>query len=308
MRKLLLLYVFLFIAFISMSEDFHRTIVWKQSAVADNQIVRSLFEGALPVGDNHLPYWAESFALQSSNAHVAILDTIFEQYDGPAIEFSDSIGTEIKLNTLVGTSAGQSYLSVSMLPFIKKGDKIFKLVKFTLSVNEINLQLKSAKAPFEWKETSVLNTGKWTKIKVKNKGIYKITYDQLKSWGYADPESVVLYGNGGYTLPIYNRDIKLDDLLPYPVMKGQDNANKDCLFFYATGNIKFNYDNITSILSHQQNPYATETYFYLSDQGTPNLIEVVAEIEGVAGRQMTTFPNCIFHEKEERNLIHSGSE
>jgi len=308
MRKLLLLGVFLFLVLCGMATEYHRTINWKQVVSIENQAIGNLFEGANLIGDDNLPYWVESFKLQSADANVSVSDTLFEPYVGPAIAFSDLIEANIKFFTNLGTSAGQSHLRVSIFPFIKKGDKIFKLMKFSLSINEINQRLKSAKAPYQWKQSSVLSTGKWIKIKVKNKGIYKISYAQLKAWGFASPENVVLYGNGGYILPVLNRDLNMDDLKLYPMFKGQDNANRDCLFFYATGNIKVTYDNVNSTISHQQNPYATETYFYLSDQGNPLVIEKTAELNGPAGRQITSFPNYIFHEKEEKNLIFSGSD
>ncbi|MGE5449600.1 MAG: type IX secretion system sortase PorU [Bacteroidales bacterium] len=308
MRKLLLICVFLFVALCGWSAEFTRRIVWNQTVSSDQQAIKRWFEGAVLMNENGLPYWVESFALQSSDASVAIADTIFEPFEGSLGELSDSIGHDIHLAAVPGTSAGKTFLRVSMLPFIKKGDKIFKLTKFTLSVNEIPSMLKSAKAAFEWKQESVLNTGKWTKIKVKNKGIYKITFDQLKGWGYPNPENVVLYGNGGYMLPLLNKDMQAEDLQAYPVWTGKDNAGKDCLFFYATGNIKINFNVETAMFSHQQNYYATETYFYLSDQGTPLVIQKAAEVDAQPGRQVFTYPNYTFYEKEENNLIESGSQ
>lgn len=308
MRKLLLISIFLFTAFWGWSAQFNRTIVWRQPASAEQQGLKRWFEGAVLMNENSLPYWMESFEIQSANANVSIADTVFEPYEGLLGELADSVGNDLRLVAEPGSSAGKYYLRVSLVPFIKKGDKIFKLTAFTLTVNEIPSMLKSAKAAYQWKQESVLSTGKWTKIKVKNKGIYKITYDQLKGWGYPNPENVVLYGNGGYMLPLLNKDMKTDDLLPYPVWEGKDNANKDCLFFYASGNIKINYNVGTARFSHQQNYYATETYFYLSDQGTPLVIQKAAEIGAEAGRQVFTYPNYTFYEKEERNLIESGSQ
>ncbi len=52
-------------------------------------------------------------------------------------------------------------------------------------------------AAIPWKESSVLSSGKWLKIRTAKKGIYKITYDKLRSWGFTSPELVNVYGNGG---------------------------------------------------------------------------------------------------------------
>lgn len=312
MRKLLLLNVLLFSALLGWNTDFQKKIVWNQTALSvkpDPLEWGRLFEDAVISGEDKLPYWMESIPLPSSNAVIVITNPVFEPFNNPSVILPDTLGSELQYTIVAGTSAGKHYARVSVFPFIKINGQIQKLLEFTLSVTEDEnpVMLKSAKAAFDWKQTSVLSTGKWAKIKVKNKGIYKITYDQIKSWGYPNPENVVLYGNGGYMLPILNRDLKADDLLPYPVWKGKDNTGKDCLFFYATGNVKFIYNPSSATFSHQQNYYATETYFYLSDQGTANLMQMAPEITGNAAKQVTAFPNYTFYEKEQDNLIESGS-
>lgn len=311
MRKLLLFYVFLFNALWGWASDFHRKVVWKQPVLSEKTAtpaLGSLFEGAVLSGENNLPYWVESFELQSSTDEIVVTNPVFEAYNNPIQGLPDSLGPELEYSVLPGTSAGKYHTRVSILPFVKRNGQLLRLMEFTLAVNENPPVLKSAKALFDWKQSSVLKTGKWSRLKVKDKGIYKITYDQLRSWGYTNPESVVLYGNGGYMLPLLNKDLMADDLLPYPVWKGKDNANKDAMFFYATGNIQLTYDAQTATLSHQQNYYSTETYFFLSDQGTPLVIQKAPEVPGVPGRQINTFPNYALYEKEEANLIQSGSE
>lgn len=311
MRKILLFLVLLFNAIMVWPVDFNRTIVWHKpmtSANLEKKEACGLFEGAVLLEGGILPYWVESFELQLPNAHVAITNTVFEQLNDTSIVLPDTIDADLKFVSVIGASAGKSYLRVSVFPFIKKNGQILQLTQFTLSINENANKLKSATAVYPWKLTSVLNTGKWTRIKTKNRGIYKITYNQLKQWGYNDPEKVCMYGNGGYMMPVLNKDLKADDLLAYPVLRGKDNTNSDCLFFYSSGNIQIKYDIGSGTFSHQQNYYSTQTYFYLSDQGTPLLITKAAELTEVAGRQVSSYPNYTFYEKELLNLIASGSQ
>jgi len=311
MRRLLLLCVLLLNAFLGWPADFHRKIVWYQSISNEKlepQRVQGSFNEAVFVGESNLPLWVESFEIQAPSAEIIISNAIFEPLKDSTIVLPDSIGPDLKYRSVPGTSTGTSHIRVSILPFVKRNDQILRLTEFDLSIKENPNLLKSAVVAYPWKTTSVLNSGKWTKIKVKDKGIYKITYDQLTSWGFTNPDQVCMYGNGGYMLPVLNKDLKSDDLLPYPVWKGKDNANKDCLFFYSSGNIQFNYNEATGILSHQQNYYSTETYFYLSDQGQPLIIEKAAVLEEIADRQVTTYPNYTFYEKELNNLIASGSQ
>lgn len=311
MRSLLLFGLLLFNTFFAFSADFHRTIVWHQPIPGLNSGIwpaGGSFDGAVLIGKSRLPYWVESFELQSSNAQIAIKNTVFESINDSSIVLPDSTGSDLKFSTVVGTSAGKSYMRVTVFPFVRRNNQILKLTEFTLSITENPDLRKSATAIYPWKSTSVLGSGKWIRIKTKNKGIYKITLDQVQKWGFADLDKVCLYGNVGYMLPILNKDLKYDDLLAYPVWKGKDNVNKDCLFFYSSGNIQLNYDIESRTLSHQQNYYATETYFYLSDQGTPNFIGKNAELTDNAGRQVYSYPNYTFYEKELTNLISSGSQ
>ena len=45
---------------------------------------------------------------------------------------------------------------------------------------------------------SVLNTGKWVKIRVQEDGVYKLTASELKKMGFSDLSKVAIYGYGGW--------------------------------------------------------------------------------------------------------------
>jgi hypothetical protein len=310
MLKYLLFCGLLFINITSWSADYNRRINWVQKIkTVDSTETTSLdFEGSIVVDSSRLPYWIESFGLNSSNAEVFINNAVFEPITNSQIALNDTIGDDIKFKTVIGSSAGHSMLRLTIFPFVRRNNQIEKLVEFTVSVKENVNQLKSATTGYQWKSSSILASGKWVKVRVKAKGIYKITFDQLKQWGFSNPDQVSMYGNGGYMLPVLNKDIAVDDLKAYPVWKGKDNASKDCIFFYSTGNIKLVENTETGKYSHQQNYYSNETYFYLSDQGTPLTINKIAELTETAGKEITAFANYAFYEKEALNLISSGSQ
>ena len=310
MSKILLFCYLFLLASISVAGDFHRKIIWsdKIDTSESGKIIPLKFEGSISIEQDGIPYWFESFQLNSNNAEVNIDNVVFESLQDSIVNRNIIVESDLQYSTEIGSSAGKSFLRITINPFVKRNNRIERLMEFTLSIKENSNLLKSAQAPFDWKSTSLLSSGSWTKVKTKDKGIYKITYDQLKGWGYDNPEQVVLYGNGGYMLPLLNRDLKADDLLAFPVWKGKDNANKDCLFFYSSGSIQLKYNIESGTLSHQQNYYATETYFYLSDKGIPLIIEKAPELTASAGRQVLSYPNYTFYEKELTNLIASGSQ
>lgn len=310
MPKLFLLLILVCHTFSVWSVDYHRTLNWINPAGSvDSEIVRSPdFYGSVVPDQEKLPYWFESFEVHSSQAEVSILNPVFEPVANTRdLDFSH-IGEELELKSEIGISAGQAILKVTVLPFVKRNNQILKLVDFTVSVLESNNLLKSAQAAYSWKTSSVLGSGSWIKIKTTNKGVYKITYDQLKTWGFTNPEKVSVYGAGGLMLPVLNKDIKFDDLPLYPVIRGKDNGGKDCIFFYSTGNVGYKQNSISGYYTHQQNYYSTETYFFLSDQGISKTIEKSAEITETAGRKVSSFTNYTVYEKELVNLISSGSQ
>jgi len=310
MLRLLLFCGLILVYFNGWSADYHRKISWTQKSQNIGTIENTPFEfeGSIVIDQSRLPYWVESFDVNTSDIEVSINDAIFEPIPNSVITLNDSVGSELKFNTEIGTSAGHSVLRLTIFPFVRRNSQIEKLVEFSVSVKGRSNLLKSASSAYSWKTTSVLGSGKWIKIKTKDKGIYKITFDQLKSWGFSNPEQVSMYGNGGHMLPVLNKDNRFDDLNVYPVLKGKDNASKDCLFFYSNGNIRIDENPTTGILTHKQNYYSTETYFYLSDQGTPKVISKAAELTDNSGKTINSFTNYAFYEKEAANLISSGSQ
>lgn len=309
MSKILLFTILFFLGVNCLADDFQRKIAWQEQNVknAAGQHKQDTFDGCISVNQSKIPFWFESFALSSKSAEVKISHTVFEPANNSSI-LDEIVDSDLQYYFEVGNSAGKSVLRLTINPFVRRNNRVERLVDFTISILESPAGLKSAEVAYEWKTTSVLGAGKWVKIKTKSKGIYKITYDQLRTWGYSNPEQVAVYGNGGYLLPTLNSELRYDDLLSYPVWKGKDNAGKDCLFFFSTGNIQTTLNEVSGILKHQQNYYATETYFYLSDQGSQNVIGKAVGITDPTSRKVLSFPNYFVYEKDALNLISSGSQ
>jgi hypothetical protein len=309
-RIVLFCYLF-FWAVTSIASDFHRKIFWSDKPDSIKSELNGKFipnfEGSISKDRSGLPYWFESFELNVASADVVIRDAIFEPMSDSILALETIQNEELTYNSDIGLSAGKSFLRLTVSPFIRKNNQVEKLVSFTVSITENQNKLKSANVAYPWKTTSVLGSGKWVKIKTKDRGIYKVTFDQIKQWGFANPDQVVLYGTGGYMLPFMNDDLSFDDLSTYPVWKGKDSAGKDCLFFYSTGNVSFIQSLENGMFFHQQNYYSTETYFFLSDQGKLRTIDKVTALTDAAGRMVTSFLKYDYYEKESVNLMSSGS-
>ena len=97
-------------------------------------------------------------------------------------------------------------------------------------------------------------------------GVYEITGEQLKQFGFSDPKKVKIFGTGGIqTTDNYNKDYT-DDLEQVPAMRTGDK-----LYFYANG---LTYEEIRSIdyttnfdiyRSISKNAYSPASYYFLTD-------------------------------------------
>lgn len=152
--------------------------------------------------------------------------------------------------------------------------------------------------------TSVLATGNWLKIKVDGQGIFKIRYSELRSWGFANPASVSVFGNGGLMLPKMVAEPFFDDLQQNPVWHSKGSNNEDCLFFYAPGTTRWSY--ASNSFTHQANDYSLVSYYFLTDQATPLLLETVPTETRETTDEVTSFVHYQYYEAELVNLIESG--
>lgn len=100
----------------------------------------------------------------------------------------------------------------------------------------VSLPAAAALTPSYYTSQSVLATGKWVKIKVRNTGMHQITDGQLRDMGFANPEKVAVYGYSGLAFADnrLSSDIP-DDLPPVPVVRHDGK-----LIFYAEGDVSLN--------------------------------------------------------------------
>jgi len=97
-----------------------------------------------------------------------------------------------------------------------------------------------------YSDNSVLASGLWTKVSVNKSGIHRIPYTTLRSWGYADPTRVAVFGQGGKMLPRINSESRIDDLPELAVWH-----YNDAIYFYAHGPATWQWDSEKGIFIHK---------------------------------------------------------
>lgn len=149
---------------------------------------------------------------------------------------------------------------------------------------------------------SVLSSGKWVKIQVDERGIYKLTYADLRGMGFSDPAKVSVHGYGGCVLSEDFRTPYIDDVPEVPTWRGSD-----YLLFYGCGVIKWEYDSKTGSFVHTNNPYSDYGYYFLTDATSAKEMESVASATGAA-LQVTTYDDYLLHERDLVSVNNSGRE
>jgi hypothetical protein len=163
-------------------------------------------------------------------------------------------------------------------------------------------------------ENSILASGKWIQLKVKENAIYKLTYDDIKKQGINDPSKVKIYGYGGWILDADFKQPYVDDLPEVAVYlnKGSDGVfnSGDYLLFYGRGTTQWTYNSSQGVYEHENNPYSTYgSYFMTEGDSGPKGMETVPLSGSLSGAvNLTVFDDYALHEKDSISITNSGRE
>lgn len=161
---------------------------------------------------------------------------------------------------------------------------------------------------------SVLSSGKWYKISTIDGGIYRITYQDLLSWGInpanINPGHIRIYGNGPRMLPEKAGEPWIDDLFENPIYVYGEQDGKfdpgDYILFFTEGISYWKYGGGKNFY-HETNLYSPKAYFYLNfDQGEGKRISLHDEMNLSANITTDIFFDFNLYEKNQYNLIKSG--
>ncbi|MBR1879049.1 MAG: type IX secretion system sortase PorU [Paludibacteraceae bacterium] len=144
-------------------------------------------------------------------------------------------------------------------------------------------------------EQSVLSSGHWVKIRVKETGVCRMTFSELRSAGL-DPQQLRVYGYGGVMLAQDFLKKKIDDLPQVPVYIGED-----YVLFYVRGNIGWSYAN--SRFAHTRNTYSDFGYYFLTDDTGELLAPTEGEAVSGTATDVTYYMNYQVHELDSLNLV-----
>lgn len=165
----------------------------------------------------------------------------------------------------------------------------------------------------EYAASSVLSSGQWFRIAVRENGIYRIDFSKLRQLGLTNPSNPRIFGNNSGQLSYYNDDPSPDDLREISIYlsKGSDGVfnEGDYLLFYGEGTNRWKYNYSSGGYDFIRHNYSDTAYYFITSSATPGrMIGNAAEITGSTNYTSGTSDVLYNHELETENLIKSGRE
>lgn len=272
------------------------------------------FKGAVLYPESILPNYIQSFDLgrdySSHNYQVKVEYPEFRELKKEEADTLNLLGEKIEdhlqVKTSLSVSAKKGILEANFVPLIYKDGKYMKLIAFKLTVYKtLNYSRAAGMFPDRYTESSALSKGKWVKIRVTDRGVYRMTNSELSAMGFANPAKVRLYGYGGLLLPEKVGAPLVDDLQEVPLWR-ENNA----VLFYANGTVTWtkNGDNPVTY-KHTQNYYSGYSYYFLTESDeAPKSFPQEHSLSEEGAVSVTTFPDYTFYEKDGHSWMEGGRQ
>lgn len=228
-------------------------------------------------------------------------------------DFLQNIPADFEITLQPRYVSGMFYTSFFVCPIRRNpsSGKVEVLKSFDYSVI-VSAPLPLVHSKKTYAANSVLSSGTLYRLSTVNKGIHRITYTDMLSYGInpsaINPDNIHLYGNGSRMIPESNALPSYDDLNEIAIsIIGTDDGSfdqSDYILFYAESMVYWPFS--SGSLKHEKNLYADKNYFYLKIDGTPGLrINTLPDGSG-ANFQSQVFQDYGMHEVDQFNLTKSG--
>lgn len=180
------------------------------------------------------------------------------------------------------------------MPFNFSNTYFFRSVRMLVVIISMIIPTLSAHA-LSYAPQSVLSSGKWVKINVKEEGMQILTPTALKGMGFSDPSKVRVYGYGGHILPMTLDERNPDDLPQQPVVRLADGS----IVFYGAGLVKWESESSDFGFRHLNNYYSTIAPYFLSDRDNTDIDPTPITTPIATGaKEIKSFPQLLIHEQD----------
>lgn len=214
----------------------------------------------------------------------------------------------------IGLFRKKPFASVTFIPYIKKGNKVERIVSYEIEVMGSQIPTRAGNLK-SLNEPSVLANGDWFKVSISSEGVYKLSYSFLNDLGVdvdnLNPSSLNVYGHPGGMLPIDNSEYLPGDPQKLSIEFVGDNdaefEEDEYFLFYGESADKWTFNESDSHFEHHKNYYENLAYFYIrTNDFDPKRIINSPNSTQTETYTSSSFDGLSFHEVNTVNLIKSG--
>lgn len=297
----------------TVSAENNRSLEWFRDV--SSEMALSDFTGSIKLEGSSLPFYSETYIpeIQANEYKVDISFPTFEKIGYEELKSIKPLLKDLTDSIVVNVSNGmvkkKNVLDLSFIPFIKKGNSYYKLSSFKWKVTPTASSQKSGnslRSTTSVASSSLLASGKWNKLSVKESGLYKLTWQEITGMGL-NPDKVQIYGYGGALLEEdFSKTSFNDDLPEVAVWKnlGSDGVfnSGDFILFYAQGPVYWTKNTTSGIYSRVMNHYSDKACYFIGEHEGGTKTPVTSTFSGTPNIQVTDFTDFLLHEIDRVNI------
>lgn len=214
----------------------------------------------------------------------------------------------LDLTTTMLLDRKQGYLNISFCPIVRHEGEWKRILSCQIKVSRRQQRSQAQRAGSEaerWNANSLLATGKWAKVSVKNEGIYQLTASDIQKMGFNDLGKIHIYGYGGLLQnEIFDfnsaeeNELNVnapDDLVEVPVHITEDGR----LLFWAEGTTRYDWSKTDAQYTHVKNVYSNYSAYFVTENTQPT--QKVAKLSGeteTTANVITDVPHVVFYDND----------
>ncbi|GIV26573.1 MAG: peptidase C25 [Bacteroidia bacterium] len=312
---------------INKSTDIPDIIINKNNPAFPVEILGSVYDPTM----NNLPVWTKSFSTQLNEEAQATIKPLSVRHlksdEAVAVKkyFSNYLSADFHIKYFTSYSGNSKIWTAYIIPFRMKSDGTIEFLKqFEIEWTKWSSNKSNPVSVQSFTNQSVLASGQWYKIGIKNTGIYKIDKAFLQSMGIdvsqIDPRNIRIYGNGGDMVNPKNNKFRYDDLQENAIFVYGENDgvfdDNDYILFYGKGSDSwihrknFPYSNPYNCLDyyHYLHRYSDSAYYFLNFDMGPGLRITNYFLKTVSTYTSNSYDYLNYHEIDVINFLKSGPD
>lgn len=315
----IVLLIVAFNAVVSFAQETIITVNWKDPiSVADGALQRLVPSVENQEYQNGLPFvsWQQVVKKQAYTISDVVFTTrsleLEDQYvlDTYGFQLSDTLS----YTWSIAEDKGKYYSRFGFVPYVRRNGGFER-------VTEVRFQLVASgfvASSFQEKDyvaNSVLSSGTWFKIAVKEDGVYKLDKAFFESMGLdvatLNPQTINIYGNANGRLNEANNYPFLDDLAKDAILAiGEGDSvfdDGDYFLFYGVSPHRWDYATASGF-ERNQHIYSDESVYFIriDDASGASRVTTLNDAAAAATHIVSNYDYFDIHELERTNLVGGG--